>query len=197
MDQELAAFCQAEHRRLVGALSLYCQDRQVAEELAQDALLRVVTHWHRVRRLDHPSAWVYRVAINLANSYLRRRLAERRATPQASTAAWNGTELIAWDYLLEAAAYDPVTDEWRRLPSPPLDSMECGPASVPVAGGDTFGDYCGAVVMFDSRNDRWHRVPAGPSPRTGFVELVEAGPVVLLLERSTGDRPALLAYRNG
>lgn len=87
MDQELAAFCQAEHRRLVGALSLYCQDRQVAEELAQDALLRVVTNWSRVRRLDHPSAWVYRVAINLANSYLRRRLAERRATRRWSARA--------------------------------------------------------------------------------------------------------------
>jgi RNA polymerase sigma-70 factor (ECF subfamily) len=79
VDQELAEFCHAEHRRLVGSLSLYCRDRQVAEELAQEAIIRLISHWHRVRRLDSPSAWTHRVAINLANSHLRRRLAERRA----------------------------------------------------------------------------------------------------------------------
>lgn len=126
-----------------------------------------------------------------------RRLPDSPLSPQASTAAWNGTELVAWDYLVEAAAYDPATDEWRRLPSPPLDPMECVPASAPVAGGGTFGDFCGGMVRFDSGSDSWRTVPAGPVPRTGFVELVAAGPVVLLLERSTGDGPALLAYRPG
>jgi RNA polymerase sigma factor (sigma-70 family) len=80
VDHELAEFCRAEYRRLVGLLSLYCRDRHVAEELAQDALVRVVSHWRTVRRLDAPTAWTYRVAINLANSHLRRRLAERRAS---------------------------------------------------------------------------------------------------------------------
>jgi RNA polymerase sigma factor (sigma-70 family) len=80
LDQELAEFCRVEYRRLVGLLSLYCRDRHVAEELAQDALVRVVSHWSTVRTLDAPSAWTYRVAINLANSHLRRRLAERRAS---------------------------------------------------------------------------------------------------------------------
>jgi RNA polymerase sigma factor (sigma-70 family) len=80
LDRELAEFCRAEHRRLVGLLSLYCRDRHVAEELAQDALVRVISHWDTVRTLNAPSAWTYRVAINLANSHLRRRLAERRAS---------------------------------------------------------------------------------------------------------------------
>lgn len=80
MDDELAGFCHAEHRRLVGSLSLYCRDRYLAEELAQDALVRVIDNWSQVRQLRSPSAWAHRVAINLANSYLRRRLAERRAT---------------------------------------------------------------------------------------------------------------------
>ena len=80
MDDELAEFCHAEHRRLVGSLSLYCRDRHLAEELAQDVLVRVIDNWSQVRQLRSPSAWAHRVAINLANSYLRRRLAERRAT---------------------------------------------------------------------------------------------------------------------
>jgi RNA polymerase sigma-70 factor (sigma-E family) len=87
VDEELAEFCRVEYRRLVGVLSLYCGDPQVAEELAQDALVRVVSHWQRVRRFGSPSAWTYRVAINLANSYLRRRLAERRATRRLSARA--------------------------------------------------------------------------------------------------------------
>lgn len=36
----LAEFCRREHPRLVGALSLYCGDSDVAEELAQEALIR-------------------------------------------------------------------------------------------------------------------------------------------------------------
>jgi RNA polymerase sigma-70 factor (sigma-E family) len=78
-DPELSAFCEDEHPRLVGALSLYCGDRGVAEELAQDALARACRDWGRVRRLEAPGAWAHRVAINLANSYFRRRAAETRA----------------------------------------------------------------------------------------------------------------------
>jgi len=84
VEQELAEFCRAQHRRLVGALSLYCGDRDLAEELAQEAIVKVVSHWGTVRRLDSPTGWAYRVAINLANSHLRRRLAERRATRRLS-----------------------------------------------------------------------------------------------------------------
>lgn len=87
MERELAEFCHAEHRRLVGSLSLYCRDRLVAEELAQEALVRVISNWDTVRLLDSPSAWAHRVAINLANSYLRRRLAERRAVRRWSARA--------------------------------------------------------------------------------------------------------------
>jgi RNA polymerase sigma factor (sigma-70 family) len=85
VDEELAAFCRAEYGRLVGALSLYCRDRHVAEELAQDTIVRVIGHWRTVQSLDSPSAWAHRVAINLANSHLRRRLAERRAVRRLFT----------------------------------------------------------------------------------------------------------------
>jgi RNA polymerase sigma factor (sigma-70 family) len=84
VDDELVAFCRAEHPRLVGMLGLYCRDRYVAEELAQDTIVRVIGDWSRVRRHESPSAWAHRVAINLANSHLRRRLAERRALRRLS-----------------------------------------------------------------------------------------------------------------
>lgn len=76
---ELTAFCVREHPRLVGALSLYCGDRDLAAELAQEALIRAVRDWGRVGQMAAPGAWVHRVAMNLAGSWFRRRGAERRA----------------------------------------------------------------------------------------------------------------------
>lgn len=79
MPRDLAGFYASEFPRLVGSLSLYCGDRELAAELAQDAMAQVVRHWRRVQGLDSPEAWVHRVAINMANSALRR--ARRRRDP--------------------------------------------------------------------------------------------------------------------
>lgn len=76
VQQELARVCADEYPRLVGLLALQVGDRRVAEELAQDTLLALCRHWTRVER---PTAWLTRVGLNRANSWLRRRLAERRA----------------------------------------------------------------------------------------------------------------------
>jgi RNA polymerase sigma-70 factor (ECF subfamily) len=76
---EPAAFCRAIRDRLVGSLTLYCGDRAVAEELAQEALVRAWERWDRVGAMASPEAWTYRTAFNLASSWGRRRSAERRA----------------------------------------------------------------------------------------------------------------------
>lgn len=76
---DASAFCAAVYPRLVGGLALYLADRTVAEEVAQEALLRTFARWEHVRALDTPEAWTWRVAMNLANSTFRRRGAERRA----------------------------------------------------------------------------------------------------------------------
>lgn len=78
-DADLVVFCEREHPRLVGALSLYCGDAALAEELAQEALYRVCREWPAVRDMSASGAWAHRVAINLANSAYRRRRAEQRA----------------------------------------------------------------------------------------------------------------------
>lgn len=78
-DPDFVAFCRAEHPSLVGALTLWCGRRDVAEEVVQEAFARAYVQWRRVRHLDKPGAWVRRVAINLATSSFRRRQAERRA----------------------------------------------------------------------------------------------------------------------
>jgi DNA-directed RNA polymerase specialized sigma24 family protein len=76
-QEALDAFCRREYRRLVGALSLYCGDPSVAEEVAQEALYRACRRWSQVSQIQAPGAWVHRVAINIANSAYRRRLVLR------------------------------------------------------------------------------------------------------------------------
>jgi RNA polymerase sigma factor (sigma-70 family) len=92
-DQDLGpeAFCRAIHPKLVGSLRLYLGDVETARELAQDALVRVIEKWPQLRVMDHPEAWTYRVAFNLARSRLRRTMAEARARRRAGdppTSSW-------------------------------------------------------------------------------------------------------------
>lgn len=79
MDLELAAFCRVHHGRLVAVLTVHCGDPLVAEELAQETLIRACGRWSQVRRMRAPGAWLYRVAVNLASSTYRRGKAEDRA----------------------------------------------------------------------------------------------------------------------
>lgn len=77
--RDAAAFCAEEYPQLVRTLSLYVGDRHVAEEIAQEALLRACRRWAKVSTLESPGGWTWRVATNLANSHFRRLRAARRA----------------------------------------------------------------------------------------------------------------------
>lgn len=72
-------FARREHSRLVGALRLYTADHEVAEEMANEALIRTLQRWDQVSGMGNPSAWLFRVALNLSRSHFRRVSAERRA----------------------------------------------------------------------------------------------------------------------
>lgn len=76
---DLVAFCDDQFPRLVRMLSLFTNDVHVAEELAQESLVRASARWDAVREMDRPDAWVRRVARNLATSRWRRVQAARRA----------------------------------------------------------------------------------------------------------------------
>lgn len=78
-DLEIEEFCRQAHGRLVGALAHHFGDVGLAEELANEALVRVWERWSRVSRLESPEGWAYRVGVNLGRSRLRRRRAEVRA----------------------------------------------------------------------------------------------------------------------
>ncbi len=71
----------AEHRTgLFGALWLVTRDRHEAEELTQDAFVKVWERWDRVRELQDPEGYLYRTGMNLFRNRRRRvALAFRRA----------------------------------------------------------------------------------------------------------------------
>lgn len=123
-----------------------------------------------------------------------RTLPRSELSPQASTAAWNGREMIAWDYLNGTAAYDPAADSWRKLQDVPVESGECVPKSVPV-GSYVIGDYCGQTAVYDAEVDGWNNISRRDFVGWGF-ELIAADRFVLLLGRNgdTGEE-RMLAYR--
>ena len=77
----LSEFCRDQRPQLVGAMGSYCGDGQLAEEIANEALLRVSERWDEVSQMRAPGPWVHRVAVNLTNSTYRRRRTERRVLP--------------------------------------------------------------------------------------------------------------------
>ena len=61
-----------EHRALFRALYLITGNTQEAEELMQDAFLKVWERWDRVSEMENPGGYLCRVAINGARSRIRR-----------------------------------------------------------------------------------------------------------------------------
>lgn len=59
--------------RLVNFVTRMIQDRDRAEDLVQEAFLRVYRHLHRFDRTRKFSTWVYTIASNLARNELRNR----------------------------------------------------------------------------------------------------------------------------
>lgn len=87
--EDVNAFCRREWPRLVGSLSLFTGDGDLAQELAQETLARVCRDWHKVSNLDAPGAWAHRVAFNLARSHFRHRAVARRHSARLAAAARN------------------------------------------------------------------------------------------------------------
>ena len=73
-------FVEAETARFHGSLRLLTRDRSEAEDLMQDAFLKVWERWEHVSDLDDPTGYLYRTAMNLHRKHLRRaRVALRHA----------------------------------------------------------------------------------------------------------------------
>jgi RNA polymerase sigma-70 factor (ECF subfamily) len=66
------AWYRAEHRHVVTVLLA------VVEDVAAEAFARALAKWDKVGAMERPTAWVYRVAVNLARRRARRLAVEQR-----------------------------------------------------------------------------------------------------------------------
>lgn len=60
MDEDFAAYVRSRQHRLLRAAYLVCGDRQTAEDLLQQAFVKLALRWERIRD-EHPDAFVRRV----------------------------------------------------------------------------------------------------------------------------------------
>ena len=65
-------FFDTERTRLFGALAVMSGNRAEAEEIMQDAFLKVWQRWDRVSAMDSPQGFLYRTALNAYRSRRRR-----------------------------------------------------------------------------------------------------------------------------
>jgi RNA polymerase sigma-70 factor, ECF subfamily len=83
----------AEHQRLFGALCLITRDRSEAEDIGQEAFVRLFERWDRVASMTDPVGYLYRVAMNIFRSrYRRARLAARRVFVEHEPDPMSGIE---------------------------------------------------------------------------------------------------------
>ena len=78
-SERFEEFFRREFPAMVAVAYAVSGSRWASEELAQEALLRAYRSWETVGRYDKPGAWLRRVTINLATSWVRRRISEVKA----------------------------------------------------------------------------------------------------------------------
>lgn len=80
--------------------------------------------------------------------------------------AWTGSELLVLSPDMRAAAYDPTTDDWRDLPSPPLPpgavEADWTGSEWLVLGFGTDPDAAAEVAAFDPESGTWSRLATSP-----------------------------------
>ncbi len=105
---EFESFFLDEHDRLFRALWLVTRNRHEAEEIMQDAFLRLLERWPTVQAAGDPVGYLYTTAMNVFRSRLRRvAVTLRRAVRQ----------LPADDELAEVEAREAVVRALAPLPA--------------------------------------------------------------------------------
>ena len=81
------AFFQEEHERLFKALYFVTGDRRDAEELMQEAFLKLWERWDQIEQIQDPTGYLFRVALNGFRMRRRRAAVALRLQPRARDVA--------------------------------------------------------------------------------------------------------------
>lgn len=76
-DQDFERWYRQEHHRVLTALAVAGGDVEIAREATDEAFVRAYERWSRVRTMESPGGWLYRVALNELRRRARRQTLER------------------------------------------------------------------------------------------------------------------------
>jgi RNA polymerase sigma-70 factor (ECF subfamily) len=82
-EQEFADFFASSYPAIVRSAALVVGDQEVARELAQDAFVKALLRWKRVRTYEHLEAWVRKVTFRMALRAKARRARHQTFRPSA------------------------------------------------------------------------------------------------------------------
>ena len=85
VDALVASLFRAEAARLVSLARFFVDDRTAAEDLVQEAFIRLARSAHRIRDEERAAAYLRSIVINLARDHNRRGLVSLRHRPPAVT----------------------------------------------------------------------------------------------------------------
>ena len=110
-DELLTALYTSHYRELVRLAAFLTSDRDNAEEVVQDAFVKVLGSWRGLREIDKAEAYLRTAVVNASRSRLRRRqvAAKHPAEPVRDVAS-------AESVVLDGVQRDVVSAALRRLP---------------------------------------------------------------------------------
>jgi RNA polymerase sigma factor (sigma-70 family) len=171
-NEAIVAAWRAESARLVGALTRMTHDLDLAEDLAQDALVAALEQWPTTGVPDNPTAWLMTIAKRRAVDHFRRADNLRRKTAELGRA--QGGEEAEMPHFDDQV--DHIEDDVLRL-----IFLSCHPALTPesraaltlrLVGGLTTGEIArGFLVSESSMGQRISRAKKTLSAASAEFEL--------------------------
>lgn len=112
---------QTEGRSLVRLARLFVDDKDAAEDLVQEAFLRLARHAGNIDALERAPAYLRSIVLNLARDHNRRGLVSLRHHPTVGREV-DVADTIA-DQLVKSEEHQGVLDAVRRLPNRQRDCI--------------------------------------------------------------------------
>jgi sigma-70-like protein len=173
-DAEYDEFVAASWRRLCWTAYMLTGDRQLAEDLAQTALVKTYVAWPRVRR-DDAFAYARRVLVNANIDRLRRRHLTEAFTGPLAPLGWHSMSWLS-DGLVPSTVARPAF-----MHAPPPEHTDVYQDSGPMRVGcrPVSDARCGLFYVLGNRDIGWftgYRLGDADFLRTGRpMELIPGG----------------------
>ena len=111
----------SEGRSLVRLARLFVDDRDAAEDLVQEAFLRLARHAGRIDTVERAPAYLRSIVLNLARDHNRRGLVSLRH--HAAAGRQVDVDVDSSDQLVRTEEHQRVLDAVRRLPARQRDCI--------------------------------------------------------------------------